>query len=386
MSHRKQEHLEILDILRGIAILMVFSHHVMFWSHGFTKIGWNSWHRDISQCLDWLAFLPITLGHFGVAIFFVVSGFCIHLSHSTSIQKDCPTIGGSGKLSKFFVRRFWRIYPPFVTAFILFLIGDILNKQISSGSDITFQAFTHLLLIHNLFESTHYGVNPSFWSISIEAQLYLIYPILFLATKKFGWLTSISLTFTIELTLRLLTLTSFFPSEDPYRVFTNGPFNYWFSWSIGSFLGECHLRQSGLEFIRSRFFLFLAVVLAAATWFLRPLEVFEFPSAALLTAWFLAYKLSKPGVAPLSHSNPSGKFLTRTLCFFGTISYSFYLLHQPLISLSNSFFVNLGAPVGAASAFGLLFLSIIPITLVSWLFYIGIEIPFNKLGKALARP
>jgi peptidoglycan/LPS O-acetylase OafA/YrhL len=53
----------------------------------------------------------LTYGHMGVAMFFVVSGFCIHLSHARSNSRSWV---------EFSRRRFFRIYPPYLLSLLVF--------------------------------------------------------------------------------------------------------------------------------------------------------------------------------------------------------------------------------------------------------------------------
>ncbi|MCI0658269.1 MAG: acyltransferase family protein, partial [Acidobacteria bacterium] len=106
LNPRPEEHITFLDTLRGIAIALVFAFHSLGPSFGVDHLAWSGWLRDFSSVRrSFLALLPASLGWSGVAIFFVVSGFCIHLSHERSRRKGFKV---------FFIRRFFRIYPPYL--------------------------------------------------------------------------------------------------------------------------------------------------------------------------------------------------------------------------------------------------------------------------------
>ena len=86
-----ENHIQFLDQMRGAAIFLVFAFHSMviaYWPvYGDAELKWVGWFRDFHAPPSLLAFFPLTLGWMGVSIFFVVSGFCMHLSHARS-QKE----------------------------------------------------------------------------------------------------------------------------------------------------------------------------------------------------------------------------------------------------------------------------------------------------------
>jgi len=91
-------HLPFLYGIRGIAILAVFLFHSFVHTFGFDNLAWKGLFRDFDTSRSFLALYPLTYGSAGVAIFFVVSGFCIHLSHQSNNE---------GGWRNFFNRRFF---------------------------------------------------------------------------------------------------------------------------------------------------------------------------------------------------------------------------------------------------------------------------------------
>ena len=109
---RNNKHVQFLDHIRGVAILAVFAFHCLGASFGAEKIPWGHYFQNYSSVSrSFLALLPVTFGWAGVAIFFVVSGFCVHLNFLR---------GSAGNWYGFFVRRFFRIYPPYLIALLFF--------------------------------------------------------------------------------------------------------------------------------------------------------------------------------------------------------------------------------------------------------------------------
>ena len=74
--------------------------------------GWHGLWRDYSA---WPVYawplLPVCWGSLGVALFFVISGFCVHYSF---LHAKKPFVA-----REFFLRRFLRIYPAYFVALVV---------------------------------------------------------------------------------------------------------------------------------------------------------------------------------------------------------------------------------------------------------------------------
>lgn len=359
-------------------MLMVFAYHGLPYAYGTNKLGWDGWHRSFNYSWDFLLMIPLTLGPAGVAIFFVISGFCIHLSYVRSTaQQPSSSAHGSSAWYQFAIRRFFRIYPAYVVALLLFWIGDIANGQLVTTSEIFRQLWTHLFLVHNVWEDTLYGINPSFWSIAVEAQLYLIYPILYWISMRIGWKQTLVVALFCELLIRS---SHFSESLNFPQYIRGGPFTYWFSWAVGAYLAESWLKGAALPFRKIP--ILLSVAGTGVTWLIKPLESYFFLFVSLTTASYISIRLGKipsaPPLATLKQKQPLLKFLA----FMGAISYSLYLFHQPLISVLN---IILGriitADIHALVYLFFILLSLIPITIFSWASFNWLEKFGISLGK-----
>ena len=191
MEQPIKRHIDFLDLLRGLAILLVFVFHSISTAYGRDQLPWGPWFRDFNVDRSFLLLLPATLRP-GVEIFFVLSGFCIHLSFSRQPQWWI-----------LFQKRFFRIYPPYLAALLFFALAyPITNLHFASWVDAA-QFISHLTLLHNFDHRTLYGINASFWSIAIQVQLYALYPLLIALAARFGWRRSLLGIAAIEITLRL---------------------------------------------------------------------------------------------------------------------------------------------------------------------------------------
>ena len=125
--------------------------------------------RSFSVPPAFLVLSPLIFGNFGVAVFFVISGFCIQLSYARSAQAG---------FRAFYIRRFFRIYPPYLVALLFFAVVFPPTRLGFAKLWDWAQFGSHLLLVHNFDARAFDGINGAFWSIAVEVQLYLLFPVL----------------------------------------------------------------------------------------------------------------------------------------------------------------------------------------------------------------
>jgi peptidoglycan/LPS O-acetylase OafA/YrhL len=167
-SDRVRGSIREFDGLRGIAILLVMTHH--FWPRaGY----WSEWAK-----------LP-HLGWVGVDLFFVLSGFLI-----TGIlldSKNAPHF-----FRNFYMRRVIRIFPLYYLIVIACYIGiPFLQGGPWASSEFVTESgspWWYLLYQGNLREAI-LGHEPAYvlaplWSLSIEEQFYIVFPLLVLALDR----------------------------------------------------------------------------------------------------------------------------------------------------------------------------------------------------------
>ena len=351
----KTGHLARLDVLRGIAIFAVFAYHFLGTTYGMDHLPWRGNWADWSAAPDTLfrCLFPVTFGWIGVALFFVLSGFCIHWSY---LRKKRLTVGG------FYAARFWRIYPPYLVA----LIASAVMVKLSLSSHEGIAQFTsHLLLVHNFSEGTFYGINPAFWSLAAECQFYLAYPLFLWARSRFGMGRALLGAFGLASAIRVGVALRSSGDVGPSLVWTFSPFVLWFDWLLGAWLAE-RLHTAGSKPLPSaRAAIVCLSGLLLATSLFRPLSVLSFTIASLLSVYVVD--------RCLRDKRPAGR-MDRLWIPLGLISYSFYLWHQPLIGRCLKLLHLVGMPqtkfwiyaVGFPAVFLLIFA-------VSSLLYLTIE-------------
>jgi len=143
--------LSYLDGFRGFACLLVFLYHYDL-------------NFGIRPYVIW--------GFTGVHLFFVLSGFLL-------FQPFLKAMSSGGKfptLSKYYFRRFIRIFPPFIVSLGLYVaIRIAMHNNVPSSSNI----LAHALLLSNYNSpSLWYSIDPVYWSLSIEMQFYVVLPLI----------------------------------------------------------------------------------------------------------------------------------------------------------------------------------------------------------------
>ncbi|MEP6669623.1 MAG: acyltransferase [Chthoniobacter sp.] len=155
-------HFDVLDGLRGVAILIVVAFHTLYT---------NPEHVGLSRAAGYV----IAAGWMGVPIFFVLSGFLI----------SYPFFRGRNSDSRFWYppgyarRRIGKIIPPFYLSILLF-IG--FYWCVSWDPACLTAAWKWATGLAN-FVPMPIGFNLSYWSLIVEAHFYVLLPVLFWMTR-----------------------------------------------------------------------------------------------------------------------------------------------------------------------------------------------------------
>jgi peptidoglycan/LPS O-acetylase OafA/YrhL len=157
------EYRPAIDGLRALAVLSVFIFHLN-----------HNWLRG---------------GFVGVDVFFVISGYLI----TSIIYKECQK--ESFSLSKFYQRRIARIFPAFFTVALATLAGAsfIYSPQdmASAGANLAAAALS-VANLKFMMQGNYFEISPDaqpflhYWSLSVEEQFYIFFPLLLLLLFKFA--------------------------------------------------------------------------------------------------------------------------------------------------------------------------------------------------------
>lgn len=164
-----------LDGLRAVAATYVVLFHAALGFPGDQPAPF--WWRVIRR--------GFAFGHEAVAIFIVLSGYCLMLPVVRAGQGRLP-----GGLAAYLGRRAFRILPPYfaalaASALAIALLAPLQVRSATIWDDslpgLTAGALlSHLALVHNWFPAWGYQINGPFWSVATEWQIYFFFPLVLL--------------------------------------------------------------------------------------------------------------------------------------------------------------------------------------------------------------
>lgn len=360
----EKPHFARIDGLRGVAILAVFLFHY--------SLTINQRDPGVARAATLPAGLESllnihALGFLGVQLFFVISGFCIHHSY-LSWRRRNPTTPTHRFFPEFFHRRFWRIVPPYLVAlFTVYFMKTA--RPFSAGSML--DLLPHVGLLNTLSAKEFFGINPSFWSVAVEWQLYVAYPLVLWLFNRFGGVGGFLTATLISVVFRFIT-----PMLDAPFFIQNLPFKWWYDWSIGALIAVTWAEQRRLFPAGFAFGAGFAVVT-----FLTVTYSTEMSLRWAAPPLFFAYVVE----ASVFSQRPVGK-VSALFAMLGLCSYSFYLWHQPLTHLAISLYAAHGWHGGPVTIWVWLcaFLLIV-FTVWSVIAYRWIELPSIAAGQWLIR-
>ncbi len=158
---RKSRHLEQLDPLRGVAILLVIVFHSTMFTMDRSLLSAPGFDGSFYRVSGW--------GWVGVDLFFVLSGFLI--TRILVRSKGLPRF-----LTNFYARRSLRIFPLYFATLAVWTIVTQLGVSNSFGATPWLWTYTSNLLIGwRGWAVVPVSVNH-FWSLAVEEQFYLVWP------------------------------------------------------------------------------------------------------------------------------------------------------------------------------------------------------------------
>lgn len=355
-----------LDGLRGLAAFAVFLFHaIMMLPPSDPALHFLT--RTILR--------PFWDGPSAVLLFFVLSGYVLTLPYSGQSPKKVDTI-------PFIIRRITRLYPAYWVAlslalalrYLVFSQQGLYGLSTWVNSHWQLQITWLSLVKHFTMISPYLNTNeidPVIWSLIIEMRISLIFPAILILVQRTNRVRYAVLAFGIAITLSAL-IHGPLDSASPWlHALTVLP-----AFLLGSYLAKYRARVVGflrMSALNRVGLTILGFLLYGSVWFMPFLNrgtarLGTAVGSGIIVMLFLATNsLEKLGTL-------------RPIRFLGDISYSFYLIHLPILLASTSVLYPLTGSVLLAIAASL------GISLpAAWAIYVMVEIPGQDLGKGMAR-
>lgn len=316
-----------IETLRALAVLLVFANHL----HTLKVVS--------------IPYFGIVGGWIGVQIFFVISGYLIIQS---AIRYSAI---------EYIKHRIFRIYPAYLFWFVLFslVFGHFQLESMDFES-----LLIHLLFLQHFFPEAYlkYNALSVSWTLTIEVVWYVI--AFLIAAKFFKSPTKITAIFVVAACVWVFGGTKWHPlvksMEGIYVYFfiQNNAISQMPFFLFGAWIAVKNPRYDKAALLA----VFVSTVVLFKSW--EPI----FPSPIFLTglgvaALFLILKNSE-------YENP------KSVKLMSDISYSFYLIHYPVIVLTTSVVQN---------KYHQMFLSFFATVTISYLSYKLIEKPFMNMAR-----
>jgi peptidoglycan/LPS O-acetylase OafA/YrhL len=300
-------------------------------------MSYKKFRLDIN-CLRAFAVLSVVLYHFGVPyvsggfigvdVFFVISGFLM-----TGIVLE--RVDHKGVLD-FYIARFQRIVPALVFVILALMILGLFILSTSEYEILSKNATASLLFYSNKYYATHSSYFDSSsesnfllhtWSLSVEWQFYLLFPIIVILIKKVRLPLLPSLVFLWIISFVAMVLLSKHNQTDVFYSFStrawemiSGGFVYAYGASKAQDKKRPALAYFGITLII--------------------ISILALNSKDLWPGAYTLLPVIGAAIFIIANNQESRLIRNRTLQFIGKISYSWYLWHWPVIVLMRYYNVS----------------------------------------------
>lgn len=362
-SRRLASRISSVDGLRAVAVLMVFFYHAQ---------------ANLAQ--SWPVLYSLRHLTAGVDLFMVLSGFCLFLP----ICKSREALE-RWSVRDFARRRFRRIVPPYYAAIVFAMLLPQLLVFVfrAAGIQADWQPFpslfdivTHVLFIHTLWPETWGSITGAFWSLGLEAQFYATFPLVVLFYKKIG-IKVVPLLIAISLCYRLGALWFTDLSVDHQMVVSTFFLGRWMQFALGMgaawWVQNQATRHDKNAVWGTMALLGVLALCVAASWLEQEFHSWLVPWRDLVFGMAFALSL----MAICASKTPFRALLeSRFMIWLGGISYSVFLIHQPILWYLSEF-LSKKTPFDAPMQFFILStLGLAFVLFASSMFFKLVERPF----------
>ncbi len=360
-NNSQHSYIDQLTWLRGFAAFLVIISHTI----RATEVAY--FEQDTASSHGF--FSALDLGTFGVLLFFALSGCTLYISNGYRLT--------SNLVGKFYIKRFFRIWPAFVVSIIFYLLFRQVFQQFytHTGGHWIEGQFLDEISISGIFEqaflfSNFTGatlVNNAYWSLPVEFQYYLLFPLLVLSTRFVGFLGPV-----------IVGLVCYFlPKFIP--VNTSQVFVLALGFCGGVSIGFIYRKQM---FSLNQLSGGVAIISCFMLVSLQHLSVFELPDIIFISnVWNFYTVMAVLLVGIVLHTQfriPSS--IASFLKKYGDISYSTYLYHNLVIG--GLMLLLLNSPISGTYRFYFLLIATLLITqLLAHLSHKYVEKPSMNFGR-----
>lgn len=335
-----------IDALRGIAALGVVLVHLRD-SHHVPAI-----FETLPVAIEWI----VSYGHVGVEIFFVLSGFVI----AHSMARDNVDFH---YVSRYMLRRSARLAPPYWASIAMAMVGLAWAAHYLGSTQVPLPSISDIAL-HLAYAQGFFGVraiNTVYWTLAMEVQFYLTFGLMMIVSTRLqkrsaeGGKAKLSRTgaFWLVVTPALIFASLWPIGRKPWTwvhvLFTEK----WHLFLLGAIAWKALQPDAGRKSLQAAWGYCLFLAVAALYHHNIPLAVGVVTATSILVC-------GRTG-------NMASWLSSRPLQFLGAISYSLYLVHNPVTGVVFGlgyghtphnlmwqtvwFFVNIGMCIGVAYVF-----------------------------------
>ena len=157
-----------IEVMRVLAMAGIFLYHV--WS-GLPEAGAQPFFGPVISHI-------LSQGHVGVLLFNMITGFVLTLPYAGPTGRPLP------RYKTFLRQRFLRICPNYYLS-LLFWTG--VAVIVGGGSARLARSLAeHLLFVHTFDPAVFFDIVPAYWWMGLIAQFYLLYPCLWKLYQRWG--------------------------------------------------------------------------------------------------------------------------------------------------------------------------------------------------------
>ena len=361
-----------IEALRAAAILLVLVDHLptlFFWNPGI-----------LSDILRWVPMWT------GVDLFFCISGYVITRSIANRIGNATSARDATSLVLQFWIRRFWRLFPSASLWLAVVTVCSVsfnstgvfgtLRGNMSDAIAVLFEVSN--IHFFTCYENTSLecGKNNVYWSLSVEGQFYLIFPIMLSVVPRRLWAVPFLFAAVAQLFIPRPVWSLFWAIRTDAIAF-------------GVLLGIASLTNAYCVMAPT----FLARRASAWLWFVVCLTLLAaLPSSELVAvpcATGLAVLVSSTLVWSASfgcgYALPAGR-LRSGLTWIGARSYAIYLIHWPVFLFIREAWARVAGPnINIGGSYTLRFaITALPLVfLLADLNYRFVERPLRRKGALI---